>query len=104
MQEDVTLPSLPNIDALPNEEKLLIRSKYKLELFWVGSCYHLEQEAFPKLEGRKEKRLKLAELSKTELRSYLHFWFLIYSAFLCLKERRYYPCMPNACLCSCFSP
>jgi len=27
-----------------------------------------------------------------------------YSAFLCLKERRYYPCLPNACLCSCFSP
>ncbi|WOL17150.1 glutamic acid-rich protein [Canna indica] len=41
--EDVTLPSLPSVDPLPNEVKALIASKLKLEYFWKGSCYHLQE-------------------------------------------------------------
>lgn len=70
LQEDVILPSLPNIDNITTEEKLLIRSKYKLEHFWLGSCYHLELEAFPKREkpkNGKEKSSKGPESSKNEI-------------------------------------
>lgn len=68
--EDVILPSLPNIDNLTNEEKLLIRSKYKLEHFWLVSCYHLELEAFPKSEKSKrdkEKSSKVLESKKEDV-------------------------------------
>ncbi|XP_020242673.1 glutamic acid-rich protein-like [Asparagus officinalis] len=48
---------------MSKEEKLLIASKYRLEQFWVTSCYHLEQNAFPKIEKSEDgkKVVKVAE-------------------------------------------
>lgn len=47
LQEDVSLPDAPNIRIIPNEAKVLIASKVRLENFWKHSSYHLE-EAAPK--------------------------------------------------------
>ncbi|XP_042379678.1 nucleolin-like [Zingiber officinale] len=43
--ENVTLPSLPTIDPLPDEVKALIASKLRLEHFWKTSCYNLQAVA-----------------------------------------------------------
>lgn len=43
LQEDITLPSVPSVDPLSNEVKALIASKIKLEYFWKGSCYNLQE-------------------------------------------------------------
>ncbi|CAL9084532.1 unnamed protein product, partial [Musa textilis] len=55
--EDVTLPSVPSVDPLSNEVKALIASKIKLEYFWKGSCYNLQ-------EGGSKSRSQVTEIER----------------------------------------
>ncbi|CAL9152245.1 unnamed protein product [Musa hybrid cultivar] len=55
--EDVTLPSVPSVDPLSNEVKALIASKIKLEYFWKGSCYNLQ-------EGVSKSRSQVTEIER----------------------------------------
>ncbi|RRT85659.1 hypothetical protein B296_00007024 [Ensete ventricosum] len=57
LQEDVILPSLPSVDPLSNEVKALIASKIKLEYFWKGSCYNLQ-------EGASKSRSQVTEIER----------------------------------------
>ncbi|XP_039128629.1 nucleoplasmin-like protein ANO39 [Dioscorea cayenensis subsp. rotundata] len=71
MQENVSLPDLPNAEAFTNEERVLITGKIKLEYFWKASCYHLEEGSLKSSKiGHNERKLEIFE--KLEERSKGH--------------------------------
>ncbi|KAJ0975137.1 hypothetical protein J5N97_017102 [Dioscorea zingiberensis] len=69
--ENVSLPDLPNVEPLPNEEKVLIAGKIKLEYFWKSSCYHLEEGALKSKSQDADNPKKKTQVKREALSSYL---------------------------------
>ncbi|EHA8589303.1 DNA-directed RNA polymerase III subunit RPC7-like [Cocos nucifera] len=66
--EHVSLPDAPDIRIIPNEAKVLIASKVRLENFWKHSSYYLE-EAAPKTKSQHAEIERFSDRFKTKKQS-----------------------------------